>query len=74
MVVVELPAETEAWALAKAKDEGFLSLSDYVAALVQQQQDAAKLRVMLQVGDPIPATAFDDAFFADLDRIATGAL
>ena len=44
MVVVDLPDETGTWATAKAEAEGFLTLSDYVASLVQRQKDAETLR------------------------------
>jgi hypothetical protein len=49
-VVVELPDETDAWAKAKAEAEGFLTLSDYMAHLVQQQKDIETLRAKLMLG------------------------
>lgn len=71
--VVELPDETELWAKARAEAEGFLTLSDYVASLVQQQKDAEQLRAALVDAEPIPLSAFDDSFFAALDKAATDA-
>ncbi len=50
MVVVELPEETDTWAKAKAEAEGFLTLSDYMAHLVQQQKDIEALRAKLMLG------------------------
>jgi hypothetical protein len=71
--LVELSEETELWAKARAEAEGFLTLSDYVASLVQQQKDAEHLRAALVAADPVPLAAFDDGFFAALDKIATNA-
>ncbi|MEY4983433.1 MAG: hypothetical protein RIR62_1699 [Pseudomonadota bacterium] len=48
--VVELPDETEAWATARAEAEGFATLSDYMAHLVQRQKDIETLRAMLAEG------------------------
>ncbi len=73
MVVVDLPEETGTWATAKAEAEGFLTLSDYVASLVQRQKDAEQLRAALVAAEPVPLAAFDDSFFAALDKIATDA-
>ncbi len=72
-VVVDLPEDTGTWARAKAEAEGFLTLSDYLASLVQQQKDAEHLRAALVAADPVPLAAFDDGFFAALDKIATNA-
>lgn len=71
--LVELSEETELWAKARAEAEGFLTLSDYVASLVQQQKDAEQLRAALVAADPVPLAAFDDSFFATLHKIATDA-
>lgn len=70
MHVVELPDETDAWAKAKAEAEGFLTVSDYVAHLVQQQKDGDLLRAALEAAQSVPLDAFDDAFFLSLDRLA----
>ncbi len=71
--IVELSEETELWAKARAEAEGFLTLSDYVASLVQQQKDAEQLRAALVAADPVPLAEFDDSFFAALHKIATDA-
>lgn len=71
--VVELPDETEAWAVERARSEGFATVSDWVAFLVQRQKDGETLRVRLLANDPVPVSEFDDAFFAELDRVIDGA-
>lgn len=71
--VIDLSDETEAWATARAEAEGFATLSDWVAFQVQRQKDAETLRAALTANDPVPLSEFDDAFFAELDRIADGA-
>ena len=48
--VVELSEETDLWARAKAEAEGFLTLSDYLASLVQEQKDIETLRAKLMLG------------------------
>ncbi len=48
--VVELPEETDLWAQARAEAEGFLTLSDYLASLVQEQKDIETLRAKLMLG------------------------
>ncbi len=58
--VVELPDETELWAKARAEAEGFLTLSDYVAHLVQQQKDIETLRAKLMLGMEGDAISFDE--------------
>lgn len=60
MHVVELPDETEAWAQARAEAEGFLTLSDYMAFLVQQQKDIETLRTKLMEGTVGPTIGFDE--------------
>lgn len=58
--VVELPDETELWAQARAEAEGFLTLSDYMAHLVQQQKDIETLRAKLMPGMEGDAISFDE--------------
>lgn len=70
MVIVELPEETDTWAKARAEAEGFLTLSDYMAHLVQQQKDADLLRAALLDAPAVPLDDFDDAFFGGLAEIA----
>ncbi len=60
MHVVELPDETDAWAKTKAEAEGFLTVSDYVAHLVQQQKEIEVLRTKLLAGMEGESFSFDD--------------
>lgn len=60
MVIVELPEETDTWAKARAEAEGFLTLSDYMAHLVQQQKDIETLRAKLLSGMEGESISFDD--------------
>lgn len=60
MHVVELPDETDAWAKAKAEAEGFLTVSDYVAHLVQQQKEIEVLREKLLAGMEGESFSFDE--------------
>lgn len=58
--VVELPDETDTWAKARAEAEGFLTLSDYMAHLVQQQKDIETLRGKLMLGMEGDAISFEE--------------
>lgn len=70
--VIDLSDETEAWATARAEAEGFATLSDYVAHLVQRQKDAEALRAMLTEGDQ--GESFDPAEVeAELRKIIVAA-
>lgn len=60
MHVVELPDETDAWAKAKAEAEGFLTVSDDVAHLVQQQKEIEVLRAKLLAGMEGESFSFDE--------------
>lgn len=60
MHVVELPEETDTWAKAKAEAEGFLTVSDYVAHLVQQQKEIEALRARLLAGMEGESFSFDE--------------
>lgn len=60
MHVVELPDETDAWAKTKAEAEGFLTVSDYVAHLVQQQKEIEVLREKLLAGMEGASFSFDE--------------
>lgn len=59
-VVVDLPEDTGTWARAKAEAEGFLTLSDYLTSLVQEQKDIETLRAKLMLGMEGDAISFDE--------------
>lgn len=69
---VSVSSEVMGWAKAEAEAQGFATPEDYAAFLLQRAKDGSDLRAKLLTADPVPLSEFDAAFFASLDRIASG--
>ncbi len=71
---ISLPDTMKAFIDERVADEGFGTSSEYIRALVRQEQQRAKLREMLLEGMRSPITGVaDDAYFEGLRaRIRSG--
>jgi antitoxin ParD1/3/4 len=63
---ISLPDDMKAFVDEEVRARGFMSSSEYVRDLIRQQREVADLRAKLDQAQPVPISAFDSAYFAQL--------
>lgn len=63
---ISLPDDMKAFVDEEVRKRGFMSSSEYVRDLIRQQREVAEFRAKLDAAQPVPISAFDGDYFAQL--------